>query len=74
MRYPENMDNDSQHPPDRAQVVRGDRLVDATPKVLAEVAESVMLLSQGAHRAIEMKRQASEAVSPAASAPADSAV
>jgi hypothetical protein len=29
-----------------------------------------MLLSQGAHRAIEMKREASEAVAPAASAKA----
>lgn len=64
------MDNGSQHIPDRAQVVRGDRLVDATPEVLAEVAESAMLLSQGAHRAIEMKREASEAVAPAASAKA----
>lgn len=59
-----NMDNGSQHTPDRAQVVRGDRLVDATPEVLAEVAESAMLLSQGAHRAIEMKREASETADP----------
>ena len=67
MRYPENMDNGSQHTGDRAQVVRGNRLVDATPEVLAEVAESAMLLSQGAHRAIEMKREASQAADPAAS-------
>jgi hypothetical protein len=64
------MDNGSQHIPDRAQIVRGGRLVDATPEVLAEVAESAMLLSQGAHRAIEMKREASEAADPAVSAPA----
>lgn len=62
------MENGSQPTTDRAQVVRGDRLVDATPEVLAEVAESAMLLSQGAHRAIEMKREASEAVTTAASA------
>jgi hypothetical protein len=67
------MDNGSQHTPDRAQVVRGDRLVDATPDVLAEVAESAMLLSQGAHRAIEMKREASKAARPAASSPAGQA-
>lgn len=62
------MENGSRPTTDRAQVVRGDRLVDATPEVLAEVAESAMLLSQGAHRAIEMKREASGEVSPAASA------
>jgi hypothetical protein len=61
------MENDPQTA-DRAQVIRGNRLVDATPEVLAEVAESAMLLSQGAHRAIEMKREASQAVAPAASA------
>lgn len=64
------MENGSQHTPDRAQVVRGDKLVDATPEVLAEVAESAMLLSQGAHRAIEMKREANEAADPATSATA----
>ncbi len=52
------MDSGSQGTGDRAQVVRGDRLVDATPDVLAGVAESAMLLSQGARRAIEMKRAA----------------
>jgi hypothetical protein len=41
-----------------AQIVRGDRLVDATPKALRELAESAMLLSQGAPWAIEMKREA----------------
>ncbi len=39
-----------------AQIARGDRLVDATPEALRELAESAMLLSQGARRAIEMKR------------------
>ncbi len=74
------MDNDSQRAPrsadslaDRAQVVRGNRLVDATPEVLAEVAESAMLLSQGSRRAIEMKREASQATAPAASATTDRA-
>lgn len=67
------MDNVSQHTSDRAQVVRGDRLVDATPEVLAEVAESAMLLSQGARRAIEMKREASNAVASAESARASQA-
>jgi hypothetical protein len=47
--------------------------VDATPEVLAEVAESAMLLSQGAHRAIEMKRQASRGSISAAPAAADQA-
>jgi hypothetical protein len=58
---------------DRAQVVRGGRLVDATPEVLAEVAESAMLLSQGSRRAIEMKREASEANAPGAPAKAERA-
>jgi hypothetical protein len=40
---------------------RGDRLVDATPEAVRELAESAMLLSQGARRAIEMKREAAEA-------------
>lgn len=65
MGYHRHMDNVSSRASDRAQVVRGDRLVDATPEVLAEVAESAMLLSQGAHRAIEMKREANEAADPA---------
>jgi hypothetical protein len=43
---------------DVAQIARGDRLVDATPEVVRELAESAMLLSQGARRAIEMKRDA----------------
>jgi hypothetical protein len=32
--------------------------VDATPESIRELAESAMLLSQGARRAIEMKREA----------------
>jgi len=37
------------------------RLVETTPEVNREVAESAMLLSQGARRAIEMMRKATEA-------------
>jgi hypothetical protein len=44
--------------PDVAQIVRGGRLVEATPEAVRELAESAMLLSQGARRAIEMKRDA----------------
>lgn len=43
---------------DVAQIVRADGLVDATPESTRELAESAMLLSQGARRAIEMKREA----------------
>jgi len=43
---------------DVAQIVSGDRLVEATPEAIRELAESAMLLSQGARRAIEMKRDA----------------
>lgn len=46
---------------DRAHTVCGDRLVETTPEVNREVAESAMLLSQGARRAIEMMRKADEA-------------
>jgi hypothetical protein len=75
------MDDRPQHVPtvpadaqaDRAQVVRDGRLVEATPEVLAEVAESAMLLSQGSRRAIEMKREAEDAAVRAASAKADQA-
>jgi len=42
----------------RAHTVCGDRLVETTPEVNREVAESAMLLSQGARRAIEMMREA----------------
>jgi len=45
----------------RAHTVCGDRLVETTPEVNRRVAESAMLLSQGARRAIEMKREAAEA-------------
>jgi hypothetical protein len=56
---------------DVAQIVRGDRLVDATPEAVRELAESAMLLSQGARRAIEMKREAAEADTTAVPAASD---
>ena len=46
---------------DVAKIARGGRLVDATPESIRELAESAMLLSQGARRAIEMKRGAHSA-------------
>jgi hypothetical protein len=49
---------------DRAYTVRKGRLVETTPEVNREVAESAMLLSQGARRTIEMKREAREAADP----------
>jgi hypothetical protein len=61
MRYPQVMENGlhrSNGTHDGAQIARGDQLVDATPEALRELAESAMLLSQGARRAIEMKRAA----------------
>jgi hypothetical protein len=45
---------------DRAHTVCGDRLVETTPEVNRDVAESAMLLSQGARRAIEMMREVSD--------------
>jgi hypothetical protein len=45
---------------DVAQIVCRDRLMDATPEALRDLAESAMLLSQGARRAIEMMREADE--------------
>jgi hypothetical protein len=42
---------------DRAHTVCGDHLVETTPEVNRDVAESAMLLSQGARRAIEMMRE-----------------
>lgn len=54
------MEANSRGSQSRAQIVRGDRLIDAVPEVLVEVAESAMLLSQGARRAIEMKREAGD--------------
>jgi hypothetical protein len=61
MRYSQGMENGlhrSSGARDVAQIVRGDRLVEATPEAVRELAESAMLLSQGAHRAMEMKRDA----------------
>ncbi len=61
MRYPQGMENGlhrSNGTHDVAQIVSGDRLVEATPEAVRELAESAMLLSQGARRAIEMKRDA----------------
>lgn len=55
---------------DRAHTVRKGRLVETSPKVNREVAESAMLLSQGARRAIEMKREASEEAVPSPTAAA----
>lgn len=46
---------------DRAHIVCGDRLVETTPEAVRKLAESAMLLSQGARRAIEMKREAENA-------------
>jgi len=54
----------------RAHTVCGDRLVETTPEVNRDVAESAMLLSQGARRAIEMMREADkESTNGAASEP-----
>jgi hypothetical protein len=67
------MDARLQSTSDRAQVARRDRLVDATPEVLREVAESAMLLSQGARRAIEMKRETGDESAVPATTSADQA-
>jgi hypothetical protein len=64
MRYSQDMENGVRPPYqglDRAHTVCGNRLVETTPEVNREVAESAMLLSQGARRAIEMKRDADNA-------------
>jgi hypothetical protein len=61
MRYPQGMKNGlhrSNETRDVAQIARGDRLVEATPEAVRELAESAMLLSQGARRAIAMERDA----------------
>ncbi len=74
MRYPEGMENGlprSNGKRDVAQIACGDRLVDAIPEAVRELAESAMLLSQGARRAIEMKREAAEADARAVSAASD---
>jgi hypothetical protein len=59
----------------RAHTVCGNRLIETTPEVNREVAESAMLLSQGARRAIEMMREANngstETVAPAVAATGD---
>jgi hypothetical protein len=49
---------------DVAQIASGGRLVDATPESIRKLAESAMLLSQGARRAIEMKREAASDAGP----------
>jgi hypothetical protein len=46
---------------DRPHTVCNGRLVETTPEVNREVAESAMLLSQGARRAVEMKQEARQA-------------
>ncbi len=53
-----------------AQIARADGLVDATPASIRELADSAMLLSQGAHRAIEMKREADGATREVPATPA----
>lgn len=61
MSYPQDVNNGLHSlngAPDVAQIVRGDRLVDATAEATRELAESAMLLSQGARRAIEMMQEA----------------
>jgi hypothetical protein len=73
MRYPQGMENGrrpSQKALSRAHTVCGDRLVETTPEVNRDVAESAMLLSQGARRAIEMMREASNSSAERASATA----
>jgi hypothetical protein len=60
MSYAERMDR-SFPKLDRPHTVRKGCLVETTPEVNREVAESAMLLSQGARRAIEMKREAQAA-------------
>jgi hypothetical protein len=57
----ENGSRSSNGKRDVAQIARADGLVDATPESIRELADSAMLLSQGAHRAIEMKREADSA-------------
>ncbi len=68
MSYAQSMSNGFQ-PLDRPHTVRKGCLVETTPEVNREVAESAMLLSQGAQRAIEMRREASrESPAPARTA------
>jgi hypothetical protein len=57
----ENGSHPSNGKRDVAQIARADGLVDATPESIRELADSAMLLSQGAHRAIKMKHAAASA-------------
>jgi hypothetical protein len=57
----ENGSNPSNGKRDVAQIARADGLVNATPESIGDLAESAMLLSQGARRAIEMRREADSA-------------
>lgn len=57
----ENGSHPSNGKRDVAQIARADGLVDATPESIRELADSAMLLSQGAHRATEMKHAAASA-------------
>ena len=57
----ENGSHPSNGERDVAQIARADGLVDATPESIRELADSAMLLSQGAQRAIDMKREADSA-------------
>ncbi len=57
----ENGSHSSNGKRDVAQIARADGLVDATSEFIRELADSAMLLSQGAHRAIEMKHEADSA-------------
>ncbi len=57
----ENGSRPSNEKRDAAQIARAGGLMDATPESIRELADSAMLLSQGAHRAIEMKREADSA-------------
>lgn len=57
----ENGSHPSNGKRDVAQIARADGLVDAAPESIRELADSAMLLSQGAHRAIEMRREADSA-------------
>jgi hypothetical protein len=57
----ENGSHSSNGKRDVAQIARADGLVDATPESIRELAGSAMLLSQGARRAIDMKREADSA-------------
>ena len=46
--------NGFEHLGERAYVIAGDELIEATDEVLGEVAREAMLLSQGAERATQM--------------------